>query len=104
MISRIILAFDEGSIFCKVALKSVFSTFGISGADTEVDADTGPELAINEAEAKGLSLRRSLNQINSLYGKILSYDFTWRIVTSWVVSRRFKLHNCSAMLDTRSLG
>jgi len=103
LISRIILAFDAGSIFCKVALKSVFSTFGASGADT-VDAATGPKLALNEVAAKGLSFRRSYTRIISLNRERLMHQVTWRMVTSWVVSIRFKAHNCSATVVTRSLG
>lgn len=73
MISRIILAFEAGSIFCKVALKSVFSTFGASGADAEFDVAAFPELPLNEAAANGLSFRRSYTQGISLYQIILAY-------------------------------
>lgn len=59
LISRIIFALDAGSIFCKVALNSFFSTFGASDElpDAVLEEATGFEVALKLA-ASGLRFKR----------------------------------------------
>lgn len=55
-----ILALEAGSIFWRVALNSVFSIFGASGADALEEFDIEPcvALELKEAAAKGLRFKR----------------------------------------------
>lgn len=59
LISRIIFALEAGSNFCRVALNSVFSIFGTSGAAVEAvfDAEAGFALA-PKLTASGLRFKR----------------------------------------------
>jgi hypothetical protein len=72
LISRIILALEAGSIFCNVALKSVFSILGISETVLGPEETFAPGLAPNDADDNGLMLSFFYKTVNAI-AKIINY-------------------------------